>query len=103
MTGKITTVRQSLEKTAGEAPNGFPREEILYRDPLGVCIPFSVRGAASWKPVDLCHPARIKLDSTVQPDGYKIDNAVFMTFPQLDYVDDGRGLTAILGDPEFIK
>lgn len=99
MTGKMKTPRQPLEKTAREAPNSFPKEEILHTD-CGMCIPFSVRGARSWDVVTLRHPARIELYSD-DKGHYKIDGGVFMNFPKLDYVDNGEGLRAVLGDPKF--
>lgn len=97
-----TATRLSLERTAGEAPNCFPRQETLYMDLVG-CIPFSVRGAKSWTPVSLGHPARVELYDSEAQGQHKVNGgATLMKFPSLNYEDNGNGLTAILGEPEYI-
>lgn len=98
-----------LETTAREAPKlGYLREETLWIDYVGN-IPFSVKDANRWAPVDLNFPARVTLykveDGSIQAAGlHKIEGrAVLMRFPNLRYESEADGLKAILGEPEFIR
>lgn len=78
--------------------------ETLWMDATG-CIPFSVRDANAWVSVDLNHPAKIvlyKVEKANPEDlGLHPINGKYMGFPRLDYVNNGDGLKAVLGEPEF--